>query len=94
MPDYVAILKRSIASLPDDGPDMRQAVYDRARSALARQLTAVEPPLPPEDIEGHHAALEDAIAVVEEDFAAASAGVEEPDEEPAPPPPTDPLPRR
>jgi len=97
MPDYVAILRRSIASLPEDGPDMRQAVYERARSALARQLTSVEPPLPAEEIEGHHQSLEEAIETVEAEFVEAGA-YEEPDEEPQarqpvpPPPPERPAP--
>ncbi|MBZ8135312.1 hypothetical protein [Afifella sp. IM 167] len=69
---------------------MRQAVYERARSALARQLTSVEPPLPADEIEGHHQALEEAIDTVETEFAEAG-GYEEPDEEPEreaePPPP-------
>ncbi|MHA1189879.1 MAG: hypothetical protein ACTSSQ_05395 [Alphaproteobacteria bacterium] len=65
MPDYRAILRRSIDSLPENNPAMRQAVYDRARAALARQLTAVEPPLSADDLEAQHQRLEDAIAEIE-----------------------------
>lgn len=65
MPDYSAILRRSIESLPDNTPAMRQAVYDRARAALARQLTAVDPPLSADDLEAQHQRLEDAIADLE-----------------------------
>ena len=65
MPDYRAILRRSIESLPENTPAMRQAVYDRARAALARQLTAVEPPLSADDLEAQHQRLEDAIADIE-----------------------------
>ncbi len=74
MPDYASILKRSIETLPENTPDMRQAVYERARAALARQLTSIDPPLGPEPIELQHRHLEEAILVVEANFFAASAG--------------------
>jgi len=77
MPDYASILKRSIETLPEKTPDMRQAVYDRARAALARQLTSVDPPLGPESIELQHQHLEDAISVVESDFSPTAAGAGE-----------------
>jgi hypothetical protein len=69
MPDYVGILKRSISSLPESDPAMRQAVYERARSALARQLTGIDPPLSADDIEVQHQHLEDAIREVESELA-------------------------
>jgi len=68
MPDYASILKRSIETLPEKTPDMRLAVYDRARAALARQLTSVDPPLAPQSIELQHQHLEDAISEVEADY--------------------------
>jgi hypothetical protein len=74
MPDYASILQRSIETLPEKTPEMRRAVYDRARAALARQLTSVEPPLGPESIELQHQHLEDAISAVEADFSPAAAG--------------------
>lgn len=83
MPDYVGILKRSISSLPEKDPAMRQAVYDRARSALARQLTGIDPPLSADEIEVQHQHLEDAIRQVESDIAAEDAVGE------APPPPVE-----
>ena len=69
MPDYASILKRSISGLTDPGPEMREAVYQRARAALARQLTAVEPPLSTREIEVQHQELEDAVARLEAEFA-------------------------
>ena len=74
MPDYSSILKRSIETLPEQTPDMRQAVYERARAALARQLTSVDPPLAPESIELQHQHLEDAISAVETTFSGTAAG--------------------
>ena len=76
MPDYASILRRSVSALPDPNSDMRQAVYQRARAALARQLTAVDPPLSTREIETQHQELEDAVARLEAEFA--------PAEEPAP----------
>jgi outer membrane biosynthesis protein TonB len=70
MPDYVSILRRSIAALPNPGPEMREAVYQRARAALARQLTAVDPPLSTREIEQQHQELEDAVAQLEADYVA------------------------
>ena len=69
MPDYTSILRRSIAALPDPSPEMRAVVYQRARAALARQLTAVDPPLSTREIETQHQDLEDAVARLEADYA-------------------------
>ncbi len=70
MPDYASILRRSISALPDPSPDMREAVYQRARAALARQLTAVDPPLSSREIEAQHQELEDAVVRLESEYAA------------------------
>lgn len=67
---------------------MREAVYQRARAALARQLTAVDPPLSSREIEAQHQQLEHAIGTIEQDFAPAPA------EDPPPPPPPPPLPSK
>jgi len=69
MPDYASILRRSISALPDPTPEMREAVYQRARAALARQLTAVDPPLSSREIEAQHQELEDAVARLEAEYA-------------------------
>ena len=69
MPDYASILRRSVSALPDPSSEMRQAVYQRARAALARQLTAVDPPLSTREIETQHQELEDAVVRLEAEFA-------------------------
>jgi hypothetical protein len=69
MPDYASILRRSISALPDSSPEMREAVYQRARAALARQLTAVDPPLSTREIQTQHQELEDAVSQLEADYA-------------------------
>ncbi len=53
---------------------MREAVYERARAALGRQLTAVEPPLSTREIEAQHQELEDAIARLEADYLPSDSG--------------------
>jgi hypothetical protein len=72
MPDYASILRRSISGLADPNAEMREAVYQRARAALARQLTAVDPPLSTREIELQHQELEDAVARLEAEFAPAA----------------------
>lgn len=76
MPDYASILRRSVSALPDPTPEMREAVYQRARAALARQLTAVDPPLSSREIEVQHQELEDAVARLEAEFAPQEAHLE------------------
>jgi hypothetical protein len=83
MPDYASILRRSISALPDPTPEMREAVYQRARAALARQLTAVEPPLSTKEIEAQHRELEDAVVRLEVEYAPEPADEPEPFEAPA-----------
>src|SRR4029453_6451475 len=69
MPDYASILRRPVSPLPDASPEMREAVYQRARAALARQLTAVDPPLSTREIETQHQELDDAVVRLEAEFA-------------------------
>ncbi len=109
MPDYASILRRSVSALPDPTPEMREAVYQRARAALARQLTAVEPPLSSREIEAQHQELEDAVARLEAEYAPQEPAPQsfEPQEDefaftapaatptaPSPPPPPPPPPPR
>jgi hypothetical protein len=62
---------------------MREAVYQRARAALARQLTAVDPPLSNREIESQHQELEDAVQRLEADYAPPEPEPEPFEEEPA-----------
>jgi hypothetical protein len=66
MPDYYPVLSRALSNLGDSaGPDVRKAIYERARTALLDQLRGAEPPLPPGHIERERAALEGVIARLE-----------------------------
>lgn len=46
----------------------RRSVYDRARTAISRQLDAMNPPLPPSEVSRQRLELEDSIRSVEEDY--------------------------
>ena len=46
MADFYPLLSRAIASLPDNTPEARQSLYERARSVLLSQLRSLDPPLP------------------------------------------------
>lgn len=70
MADYYPLLTRAIATLPDRDPARRQAIYQRAREALERQLRSLDPPLGEEEILRETLALDDVILRIEADFTA------------------------
>jgi hypothetical protein len=47
MADFIAVIRRAVDGLSDNTPEMRAKVYDRARSAVVRQLENMKP-RPPE----------------------------------------------
>jgi hypothetical protein len=70
MADYYSLISRAIAALPQQTPDSRQAVYERARKALFNQLRGIQPPVAEADIAAEGRALEEAIARLELELAA------------------------
>jgi hypothetical protein len=72
MADFVAVLRKTLDGLGDPAPEMRQRVYERARSTVLAKLDAITPPPPPAVADRQIKALEDAIAVIERDFAPAA----------------------
>ncbi|MCT4654561.1 MAG: hypothetical protein N4A65_02000 [Cohaesibacter sp.] len=76
MADYYAILKRAVDSLPDSTREQRQAVYDKARTALLAQLQGMNPPLPPAEISKQRVALEESVRSVERDLMLAKEAAE------------------
>jgi hypothetical protein len=74
MADFYPLLSRAIASLPDNTPEARQSLYERARSVLLSQLRSLDPPLPEADIARERLALEDVIRRLEDQ----QSGVAEP----------------
>lgn len=81
MADYVPLLARAIASLPENNAAARQAVFARARTALERQLRGISPPMPEAEILAIQVQLEDAIRVVEAEQASLAVPIKD---EPAP----------
>lgn len=65
MADFYLILNRTISALPENTGRARRSVYERARNALIRQLEALDPPLPPEELTRQRLQLEEAIRKVE-----------------------------
>lgn len=85
MADYYPLIRRAVDGLAERTPEMRRAVYERARSALTAQLRSVEPPLSEADIARERLSLDDAIDRVEADEASAVPA-------PSKPAPSDPSP--
>ena len=74
MADYYPLIARAVEGLPEQSPDKRHAVYERARTALIAQLRSLDPPLTEPEIQQESRSLDEAIARVEADYAAPPAG--------------------
>lgn len=73
MADYYGLLARAVQALPRNEKSSRLEIYAKARHALIRQLKAINPPLPPEEISKQRLSLEEAIRRVEREAAEAAA---------------------
>lgn len=69
MADFAAVLKKTIDALPDNGPAMREKVYEKARATVAAKLAAISPPPAASVADRQKQALEDAIREVEAGYA-------------------------
>lgn len=69
MADFVAVLRKTIGNLGENTPEMREKVYDKARSTIEAKLAALNPQPPAVVVERQRKALEDAIAVLRADYA-------------------------
>ncbi|WP_454914755.1 hypothetical protein [Xanthobacter sediminis] len=69
MADYYPLLARAVSSLSQNTAEARKAVFDRARTALLRQLRGVDPPLPEGEITRERLGLEEAIRRIEAEYA-------------------------
>ena len=65
MVDYYKIVQRFVAALGPNTEATRQALYERARAGLAKQLLLQNPPAPSDSIRAEFAALEEAIEKTE-----------------------------
>jgi hypothetical protein len=68
MADYYPLIARALDGLSETTPEMRRAVYDRARAALRAQLESLDPPLAAADITRERLALDAAIDRVEAEY--------------------------
>ncbi len=69
MADFFPLISRAVSMLPDTATQVdRDAIYNKARTALERQLRSVEPALSDENIAKELNTLEGSIAKVEGDY--------------------------
>lgn len=71
MADYVAVVRRAVDSLDDNTAENRALIYDKARTALGRQLDGMADRLSADQIAAQKASLEDAFTTLEAEFAPA-----------------------
>ncbi|MDK1375202.1 MULTISPECIES: hypothetical protein [unclassified Sinorhizobium] len=77
MADFVAVIRRTVDGLSENTPEMRGKVYEKARSAVRRQLENMNPRPSDDMINRQLNKLEQAIGEVESEHAEALAAVEE-----------------
>ena len=63
--DYYSLIVRAVATLNDNMPDARQALYNRARMAQTGRLNNADPPISMAEMSCECEALEHAIRLVE-----------------------------
>ncbi len=73
MADFIAVIRRAVDGLSDNTPEMRVRVYERARSAVQRQLDNMKPRPADDVIARQLEKLDEAIATIEREFTGASA---------------------
>ena len=69
MADYYSIVNKTISGLAKNTPEVRQAVYAKARTAIENQLRRMSPPPGEEAISAQLKLLEEAIAVIDSEHA-------------------------
>lgn len=93
MAEYYPLLAKAVAGLPNPTPEMRRAVYERARKALLAQLLSLEPPLGEADVARETEALDGAVARLEAELGARNGRAAEKPEAVAPSMPAPHAPR-
>ncbi len=69
MADFTAVIQRAVDGLSDKSPEMRSKVYEKAKTAVQRQLNAMNPAPSEEMVARQMAKLDVAIAEIEAQFA-------------------------
>jgi hypothetical protein len=77
MADFVAVIRRAVDGLSDKSPAMRARVYDKARTAVRRQLEGMNPRPSDAAIEAQLAKLESAVESVEAEFVVPELSIED-----------------
>ncbi len=72
MADYYSILKKTIDGLPNNTPEVRQAVFRKARTAIETQLRGMSPTPSEQAIATQLKLLEESILVVDAEYAPAA----------------------
>ncbi|PYG61074.1 hypothetical protein [Rhizobium sp. UGM030330-04] len=80
MADFVAVIRKAVDGLANNTPENRAKVYDKARSAVVRQLENMKPRPPEELLRRQIAKLDAAIAEVDSEYAEALPALEEDEE--------------
>jgi hypothetical protein len=73
MADYYPLIAKAVSSLAANTPEARQNIYERARTALTRQLASLDPPPAGDIIDREINALEAVIKRIESENAGAKA---------------------
>jgi hypothetical protein len=79
MADFVAVIRKAVDGLANNTPETRSKVYEKARSAVVRQLENMKPRPPEELLNRQIAKLDAAIAEVESEHAVALPAIEDDD---------------
>lgn len=69
MTDFVAVIRRAVDGLKDNNPEMRAKVYEKARSAVLKQLENMKPQPTADVIARQMAKLDAAVISVENEHA-------------------------
>jgi hypothetical protein len=85
MADYYPLIAKAVAALDPNTPEARQAIYERARTALTRQLASMDPPPPGDVIDREIGALDAVVARLEGENASPQQPIAAPEVGPRPP---------
>jgi hypothetical protein len=89
MADYYPLLSKAVAGLDPNTQEARQAIFERARLALTRQMASMDPPVPQMIVERELGALADVMQRIEREQSAqqSSQSIGPIQQELSPPPP-------
>lgn len=77
MADFVAVIRKAVDGLANNTPENRAKVYDKARSAVVRQLENMKPRPPEELLKRQILKLDTAIAEVEGEYSEALPAIDD-----------------